>query len=237
MKALLIFAALLALAVPAAAQVRPQPGSGDPRLQTVDYDAAQIVQLQGAPGYQLTVQLSPDEQVQSVAVGDSGAWTVTVNGARDHLFVKPLQADAATNMTVITTVRVYNFELLALPMPAPDMAWNVRFRYPVPQPPAADPDIVDVSAVLRRASRYRISGDRLLRPSSVTNDNRLTYIRWAAAQPIPAVYALAANGEEILVNGGMRGDDYVIEGVAGRLVFRIDRRAAHADRIAAKRNR
>ena len=37
----------IALAVdPAQAQVRPQPGSGDPRIQTVMYDADQVVSLQ-----------------------------------------------------------------------------------------------------------------------------------------------------------------------------------------------
>lgn len=224
-------------AAPAAAQLRPQPGSGDPRLQTVDYDPGQVVQLHGAPGYQLTVQLSPDEQVQNVAVGDSGAWQVSVNGAGDHLFIKPLQADIATNMTVITSVRVYNFELFPLVAPTPDMAWNVRFQYPGAPVEAVDSEYVDVSAARRRMSRYRITGDRLLRPSSVTDDGTQTYISWAADRPIPAVFELDASGQERLVNGAMRGDEFVVDGVPGRLSFRMDRKQARAVRLVKKGKR
>ena len=223
------------VAAPAAAQLRPAPGAGDPRLQTVNYDPGQIVQLSGAPGYQLTVQLAPDEQVQNVAIGDSGAWQVSVNGAGDHLFIKPVQPDVATNMTVITSVRVYNFELFPLHAPVPDMAWNVRFHYPAPEPEVDEVQFVDVSAASRRLSRYRVSGDRLLRPSSVSNDGEQTYIRWAANQPIPAVFELAAGGGERLVNGAMRGDEFVIDGVPERLSFRIDGRSARAVRLAPKK--
>lgn len=203
----------------------------------MDYDPAQIVQLQGAPGYQLTVQLSPDEQVQNVAVGDSGAWQVSVNRAGDHLFVKPLQAEVATNMTVITSVRVYNFELTPLFGPTPDMAWTVRFRYPAPPAEAADSEFVDVSAARRRMSRYRVRGDRLVRPSSVTDDGTHTYVRWPADAPIPAVFEIGAGGEERLVNGAMRGDELVIDGVPGRLRLRIDRHVARVDRLSPRRKR
>ena len=67
-------AALLLLAAPTAlAQVRPQPGPGDPRVQTVMFAPDQVVQLQAAPGYQITVALNPDERIESIALGDSAA--------------------------------------------------------------------------------------------------------------------------------------------------------------------
>ena len=64
--------ALAFAALPAHAQVRPQPGSGDPRIQSVMYDADQVVQLQVPTGYELTVEFAPDERIENVAVGDSG---------------------------------------------------------------------------------------------------------------------------------------------------------------------
>ncbi|HZF95144.1 MAG TPA: TrbG/VirB9 family P-type conjugative transfer protein, partial [Allosphingosinicella sp.] len=86
-------------ALPAAAQVRPQPGAGDRRLQTIDYAADQVVILEVAAGYMLTVELAPDEQIENVALGDSGAWQVTANRRGDRLFIKPLQGGISTNMT------------------------------------------------------------------------------------------------------------------------------------------
>lgn len=221
----LLAAALLALA-PAglAAQVEPRPGSGDPRIQTVLYDANQVVRLQGTPGYQINVEFASDEQIENVAVGDSAAWQVTPNRRGDHLFVKPLIGGVTTNMTVVTTARVYLFELT--PPAGGELPFVVRFRYPsasaatdeAPPPPIE--------------GRYRLGGARALRPSRIADDGIHTYIEWASEQSLPAVYAIDAGGRETLVNGGMRDGLFVIDGVSPRLIFRIDRNVAHADRVA-----
>lgn len=223
------------LAAAASAQVRPQPGPGDARLQTIDYDAGEIVQLEGAPGYQLTVELSPDEQVLNVAVGDSSAWQVSVNHAGDHLFIKPTQAGVPTNMTVITTVRTYNFELDPVPTPAPSVPYNVRFKYPAGDAERPRPEYVDVSPLRRALSRYRITGDSSIRPDSITDDGERTYISWSRTKPIPAVYTIGDGGQEMLVSGWMRNDVYIIDGIVNRLAFRIDEHVARAQRLPPRK--
>jgi type IV secretion system protein VirB9 len=233
----LAFLALL-VAAPALAQMRPLPGDGDSRLQQVDYSPGQIVQLRGAPGYELMIELSPDEQVQNIALGDSAAWQVSVSKSGDRLFLRPAQADAATNMTVVTSVRVYNFDLAALPGPAPDMPYTIQFRYPPPKSLAGDPQYVDVSAISRRLSHYRVGGDRQLWPTSVGDDGQHTYIIWPRTAAIPAVYAPDRFGNEALVNGMMGTDDvYVVDGVPQMLTFRIDRSVAWAKRINPRKRR
>jgi type IV secretion system protein VirB9 len=230
--------ALLLSAAPTAGQVQPQPAGGDPHLQQIDYDAGQIVELRGTPGYQMMVELSPDEQVESVALGDSSAWQVSVNKDGDRLFLKPAQADASTNMTVVTSARIYNFDLASFAGPTPDMPYTVQFRYPAPRPVTADPQYVDVAAATRSISRYKVSGDRQLFPTGMTNDGQHTFISWPRSAPIPAVYAEDAYGNDVLVNGMMGTDDiYVVEGVPDRLVFRIDTNIAHAVRIKPKKGR
>lgn len=237
MRLLILVSALLVLAGPALGQVSPQPGAGDPHLQSVAYDPNGVVEIEGTPGYQLTIELSPDEQVQNVAVGDGSAWQVSVNHAGDRLFIKPV-APVPTNMTVITTVRVYNFDLVPVSAPMPDTPYTVRFTYPqvVAEVPAGE-RYVDVSPLRRAQSRYRISGDRILRPDSVSNDGTHTYISWSTDKPIPAVYAVSPTGEEMLTNGGMRDDVYVVDGVPAALIFRIDDRTAEAVRLPPKRKR
>jgi type IV secretion system protein VirB9 len=236
-KALIALIAVLAAfaGTPASAQIRPQAAGGDPRLQTVDYDPGQIVQLQGAPGYQLTLELSPDEQVQNVALGDGAAWQVSVNRAGNRLFIKPVQGGIATNMTVITSVRSYNFELFPLVSPSPDMAYTVTFRYPAPrtEPPSAEA----AAAVAPRITSYRISGDALIRPTYVEEDGSNTYVKWPADRPIPAVFEIDDRGQEMLTNGAMRGDEFVIAGIARKLHFRMDERIARAVRFQGKRKR
>jgi len=208
--------------------VRPRPSAQDPRLQTVTYDAGQVVQLQGTPGYQTTILLSPGEQVQNVSIGDSNMWQVNVDRAGDHLFIKPTQAGAPTNMTVITNVRIYNFELVSLAFPTPEIAYTVQFTYPSAR---SEADPLKNLAAARRASRYRIGGDPVLRPSSVSDDGERTYVNWPADRPIPATFQIGDDGTERLANGGMRGAEFVIDGVTAKLVFRIDGKSAFALRL------
>ena len=229
MRAFLLFlAAALVAAGPAAAQVKPKPGTGDPRIQSIDYVADQVVQLQGAAGYQVTVELSPDEQVENVAVGDSGAWQVTANRRGDHLFVKAIQGGVSTNMTVVTSVRLYNFELVPLSGASGDMAYTVRFRYPNGSAGGAS---LDDAPSASGEGRYRLGGDKSLRPSEISDDGRHTYVRWPRDRALPAVYAISDTGQEMLVNGMMRDDVFVIDSVAQKLVFRIDKAVATASRV------
>lgn len=232
--AALLAAALSLTAVPASAQVRPQPGSGDRRLQTIDYSADQVVVLEVAAGYQLTVELAPDEQIENVAVGDSGAWQVTANRRGDRLFIKPLQSGVTTNMTVITNARLYAIDLVPLMSPSAEMAYTVRFNYPDAEASGAGGG-EEAEAEAPIEGRYRVSGARSLQPSRIGDDGQHTYIEWPADRPIPAVYAVGADGEESLVNGMMRDDVYVIDSVVPRLVFRIARQTARAVRVQPRR--
>ena len=229
MRRLTLLALALAAATPAAAQVRPQPGAGDPRIQNVLYNEDQVVQLQGTPGFQIDVEFAADEAIENVAVGDSGAWQVSANRAGGHIFLKPLQP-IATNMTVVTSQRVYAFELVPLPGPSPDMAFWVRFRYP-----GAAGTQQSASAELIIEGRYRLSGESSLRPSRISDDGQHTYIEFPRDAAIPAIYAVDERGSESLVNGMMRDDLYVIDSVVQRLVFRIDQHVAHATRLQQQR--
>jgi type IV secretion system protein VirB9 len=219
-------AAAFAAAAPLAAQVRPHPGAGDPHIQTIEYNAEQVVELQGAPGYEMTIELAPDEQVENVAVGDSSAWQVVASHRGDHLFVKAVAGGVATNMTVVTNVRLYAFLLTPLPGPGADSAYTIRFHYP-----SAAQALAEDGPAGAAQGRYRLSGEKALRPSAISDDGRRTYIQWPREATLPAVYALDG-GQETLVNGMMRDDVFVIDSIAADLVFRIDRRSARARRVA-----
>ena len=225
MRRLALVVLALCSAAPASAQVRPVPGTGDPRIQMVDYDANQVVQIQAAPGYQVTLQFGADETIENVAVGDSAAWQVSANRSGAQLYLKPLQG-VATNMTVVTSVRIYLFDLVPLPGPSPEMAYTVRFHYPSASTPQQT-----AQAELVLEGRYRLSGERTLRPSRISDDGEHTYIEFPREAAIPAIYAVDERGNESLVNGMMRDDLFVIDSVVPRLVFRIDQHTAQATRL------
>ena len=221
---------LCAATVPALAEVRPTPGSGDPRIQTILYDPDQVIQLQVAPGYQLTLEFGPDERIENVAVGDSGAWQVTPNKRGDHLFIKAAQGGVATNMTVVTEARTYSFSLTPAYGPTPDLAFTVRVRFP----PTAVAAVEAGTGVAPEIGRYKLSGTRALRPSAIDDDGVHTYLEWPPGETMPAVFAISADGRETLVNGMMRDHRYVIDSISNRLIFRLDAGTAYATRIPRK---
>ena len=214
---------LLALGSSAHAQVRPRAGTGDQHFQTVDYREDQVTLVELAPGYQVTIELAPDEKVDNLALGDSTAWQASANREGNRLFVKLMQLGASTNMTLVTNAREYSFELVPLPIATPTMPYSIRFLYLKGISPAA-------AGPTRIEGRYHLTGSRPLRPSAISDDGSRTYMQWPGDVSLPAVYGLDADGHEMLVNGNMRDDTYVIDSVPGRLVFRIDKRVARAER-------
>lgn len=217
---------LLALALPARAEVTPRPGTTDGRIQAIDYNAEDVVLLRVPIGYQLTIEFAQDERIENVSIGDSAAWQVAPNRRGDHLFVKPIQPGVRTNMVAVTDARTYAFSLVPADSPAPDVPFTVRFRYPA----AVATEIAPAAA----PGRYKLKGVRALRPGVIGDDGQRTRMSWPAEVPQPAVFAVDASGQETLVNGHVEDGMLVIEGVAARYVFRLGKELAQADRVAGK---
>ncbi|WP_022685471.1 TrbG/VirB9 family P-type conjugative transfer protein [Sphingomonas phyllosphaerae] len=208
-------------------------GGGDQRIQTIEYRNDQVVRVRASPGYQVTVELAPDERVESIALGDSGAWQVVANKAGNLLYVKPIQADISTNMSVTTDVRTYNFELASVAEASGDLPFLIRFRYPAVLPQMGMNAMPGAGPPGNMIADYRLRGDKTLYPASISDDGARTYIEWPADGPLPAVYS-RDGGSEMLVNGNVRGKFFVIDSVVRELVFRIDKRRARAERLPAQ---
>ena len=215
---------MLVLAAPAWGEIVPRPGKTDSRVQTVDYDADDVVALRAPVGYQLTIELAADERIENVAVGDAGAWQVTANRRGDHLFVKPIQSGVRTNMVVVTDARTYAILLEPADAAGPDIPFTIRFRYPTASAILAPP------AQPQEPGRYRLKGDRALRPGRIDDDGRSTTMNWPPDATQPAVFSVETSGQETLVNGHTVNGDLVVEGVASRYVFRLGKAVAQADR-------
>lgn len=217
-------AALLALAVPAWGEVTPSPGPGDPHLQTVGYDSEQVVALRIAPGFALTVQLSPDERVETISVGNSAAWQVQPNKRGDVVFIKLAGSGPATNLTILTDVRRYNFTLYPTSSDDRLLGYALRFTYPAAER-------VPEAEEAAESTRYRLRGDRSLWPIAMSDDGKFTSMAWADNASIPAIYLVDARNREALVNGLVRDGAYVVEGVARRIVFKLGKARATATRM------
>ena len=85
----------------------------DPRLASRLYRPDEVVRVDGRMGVQASIVFADDEHIENVAVGDSESWQITPNKRANLLFVKPLAANARTNMTVVTDQHTYFFDLIA----------------------------------------------------------------------------------------------------------------------------
>lgn len=216
------WAILLPLALmtaPLAAVESPRPGIVDPHIQSIFWDADEVVRLRGRFGFQTMVEFDASERIENVAIGDALGWQVTPNKRANKLFLKPIDRRAVTNMTVVTDRRTYNFALSVAPSGAVT-PWVLRFIYPAPvvvmeiaQPkPAIDPNSFNRS--------YTMTGARDLLPAEVFDDGRLTYFSWAANLAAPAIFAVAPDGRETLVNYAVRDGRTVVQQTAGRFILR-----------------
>jgi len=218
---------LLLLAAPLRAEITPQPGSGDPHIQSVAFDPAQVVGLHVANGFAVTVQFSPDERIETVTLGDSANWMVQTDKRADSLIVKPVGGGGTTNLTVLTDARAYNFTLYAAFPGEGVQPYLLTFNYPVPPSAAPAPPMP--------AGRYDLSGARKLWPAEMSDDGAFTRIRWADGVAMPAVYSSDMWGHRALINGVVRDGAYVIEGVYGHLAFVLGGDVARAKRLKPAR--
>jgi len=216
----------LAATAPVWASVTPKPGLKDPRIQTIDYDPDEVVALRVALGYALTVEFSSDERIENVALGNSAVWQAVTNHRADHLFIKPMQGAANTNLTVVTDTREYNFDLTAIPAPDPTTPLSLRFAYPVSLGAPAPQD--------RPKAHFRFTGATSIRPTVMDDNGMATFVTWRDDGQIPAIFMINDQGTEVLINGAMRDGKYVIDLVADRFVFRLGNQKATAVRVLDK---
>ncbi len=219
-----LMALLLAVgaATTAAAQSPPPTAYGratlvDPRIRTLMYDPDRVVSVRAVFGYQLMIQFGADERVEDVAIGDGAAWQVTPNKGASLLFIKPVDQAPATNMTVVTDRRSYLFQLSASSaseMAHGEMTYVIRFTYPPEPVVVATPPPPPPPPPQRRNAAYTYAGARDLLPSEVFDDGKFTYFKWPESESTPALFLVAKDGAESLVNYSYRDGYQVVEQVA-----------------------
>ncbi len=230
--------ATLAFAAPAVAQgVTPPPGPVDYRIRSMVYDPGQVVSLAGHLGYQMMIEFGAGERIENISIGDSVSWQVTPNRRANLLFLKPIQRRAPTNMTVVTNLRRYAFELAVYePGGRNDdlITYSLNFIYPEDQSVAEVEQPFDpFNSGAPINSNYVTTGAASLYPSRVFDDGAFTYFQFPPAADTPAIFVLGADNEEEMVNSQVRGDYTVIDRIAGEFVLRYGRDRARVRRSAA----
>jgi type IV secretion system protein VirB9 len=120
----------------AMAEIIPSERPFDPRVRLVDYNPFDVVRVTTFYGVSTYIEFSSEESIKEIAMGDDVAWNILPRG--NHLFIKPKEKKADTNITVVTDKRVYHFSLYVVKRALnDDTAWRdnnlvygLIFRYP-----------------------------------------------------------------------------------------------------------
>lgn len=107
------------------------PLTTDNRIKTYIYSPNEVYLLVLHHGFQSSIEFGKNESIETITLGDAYAWKITPLGNR--LFIKPMEKNIRTNMTIITSRRTYQFDIVAKELESgeeKDLVYVMRFHYP-----------------------------------------------------------------------------------------------------------
>ncbi|TDN67169.1 TrbG/VirB9 family P-type conjugative transfer protein [Paraburkholderia sp. BL10I2N1] len=210
------------------------PGwSRDSRVRQVLYQPDEVVRIKAQRGFATHIALDPHERILVVAPGDRDGWQVVANKGDHDVYLKPQLSAHDTNLEIRTDRRSYSFDLVVLSLNAKSgnghAMYRVTFGYPETTRSQAQADqalvqkrLAGLPAVRNTAYSMQVmphSDD--IAPAAAWDDGRFTYVRIPANRRIPAIFRVAEDGSESVVDRHMEGDVIVVHEVAQRFVLRL----------------
>lgn len=108
------------------------PIVSDSRIKTLVFNENEVYTVTTHYGYQANIEFGTHENVEAVSVGDRVGWQIVPAGRR--LFIRAMEENSHTNMTIVTNKRAYQFDLRSSDSKAvfgsEELTYVVRFYYP-----------------------------------------------------------------------------------------------------------
>lgn len=107
------------------------PITTDSRIKTYIYNENEVYLLVLHYGFQSYIEFENNEDIDTITLGDSYAWKINKIG--NKLFIKPLEYNIHTNMTILTNKRTYQFDILSKELEygkEKDLVYVLKFYYP-----------------------------------------------------------------------------------------------------------
>lgn len=257
-----VFTITVLSGTPASAELVATPLRGDTRLVEFQFDPDNTFLVLSKPRAVTHLQFAADEQIMSVAAGDTSNWEITPTKNRKNLFLKPKFEDLETSLTVLTDKRPYQFVLKAT---SEGKKWYQRVSWVYPgevvmeldpvfnseavgasaasastkTPPAGSVLSDGAISIKPDAMRfsYRIDGEAKFRPEIVFDDGRFTYFRMPAdLQEQPALFAVIEGNDYSLVNYTVSGNFIVAQRLLDNAVLKLGKPEVRVTRIEPKRS-
>lgn len=200
------------------------------KFRSYIYNPNDVYRYVGHYTYQGFIEFEEGETIGTISMGNPSLWLFETLGNR--LFLKPVGEDnSETNMTVISSKRVYHFELMAKEAKGiadKDLIFVAKFVYPdekdknlveFPKTPLSDePDMRDLSLY---NFNYQYAGEPAIAPVKVFDNGEFTYFQFPKKNAeIPAIFSVDPDGFESLINFRAAGPYIIVERVSPQFTLR-----------------
>ncbi len=220
------------------------PTTIDSRIKTIVYNPNEVIELTFHYGFQSFIEFEEDEEIEVISLGESFPWKITPVGKR--MFIRPLQINTNTNMTIITSKRTYMFQLKSDSYEGKgdeELIYVVRFFYPdnnpkIPTMENKKYNGLDSLNMANQAEKESVlenfkKGTTLNFDYSMTGENKSiklrkafddgvnTYFEFGDQNLIPAIHIVEPDGVESIVKYFRDGPYIVVNKVALQFSLRI----------------
>lgn len=228
----ILTAILFLVSISAHALQESLPLATDARIRQVSYSPDDVFSFTAHYKIQSSIEFASGEDIRTISVGDSDGWQIVPSGNR--IFLKPVELDADTNMTVVTSERVYHFEIYAreqLDINDDEMVFVLRFAYPGEKNYSFDEDnstAVPTHEIEDNPSQYNfaytISGSDRIAPIRIFDDGEFTFFQFRDINAdLPAFFKVDSERREAIINYRTVGDYVVVERVSSMFTLRHGR--------------
>ena len=220
------------------AQAQEVYDSSDSRIKTLNYNDSSVYTISTKFGYQTSIVFERGEEIETISVGDRSLWQIIPSGNR--IFIRPMDENVITNMTVLTNKRSYQFDLKALSIEKSDLPIYVaRFAYdgdiipsqkpapviskPVPVAVGQIPPQMPAAPTETMNYNYTFTGSDLFAPSQVFDDGKSTFIKYRDLKDnIPRSYMIMKDGQKVPAVYYLKDNQIVIDAISGQWELQFD---------------
>ncbi len=208
------------------------PTTIDSRMKTIIYNPNEVFDLKFCYGFQAFIEFSEDEEIEIITLGESYPWKLTPIGKR--LFIRPLQVNVNTNMTIITTKRTYQFQIKSSDYEDgvdEDLIYSVKFFYPDTTKKYTETKNKSKESIFELNLNdpnlnfdYVMTGNiQDLSPIKTFDNGVKTYFEFKNNNAyVPAIYAVDVNGNETKLDYEIKGNYVVVDSVQMQFSLRDD---------------
>lgn len=207
--------------------IEPRQLGHDPRFKSFQFTpntTYKIVTIYDNPSY---IEFEAGEVVAIIVNPKRTAWQLVPS--ENKLFIKPIESEADTQVTVMTNKRVYFFEMYAKEPDADfdkDYSFFFKFKYPSDDESKtirtyAKSILPDVDqSPWKYNFNYTMTGEDSLYPVKIFDDGEFTYFEFPKTSRMPAIFSVDSSGFESIVNFRIVGDYLIVEEVSPKFTLR-----------------